>query len=286
MAIKKKALVIGTGVSKSLSPIIFNYWFKKHNIVGEYGYKEIKEESFDTEIRLLLSEEELCGINITIPFKEKIISYLTKIDKHAAKIKAVNCITKTKKTTYGTNTDWVGFKESLLHFEMNLKTTKIKNNVAIVLGYGGSAKAIIYSLAMRGFETVKVFNRTYEKIINIKQETKYLMPHLNTKIYPLRLEELYKHTPTANLIINTIPKNILNNKGAKKKETIKKNTVGFDVVYQPREGTGFLNNFSSSNKIHGIKMLVYQAAPCFKDWFGVLPVADDNKLFSMLYKNL
>ena len=163
MSIKKRAVVIGTGVSKSLSPTIFNYWFKKYNIIGEYGYKEIKEENFDNEIKSLLNEEGLCGINITIPFKEKIISHVTKIDKHATKIKAVNCITKTKNIIYGTNTDWVGFKEALSQFETKSKTRKIKNNIAIVLGYGGSAKAIIYSLVMRGFETIKIFNRTYQK---------------------------------------------------------------------------------------------------------------------------
>ena len=107
-----------------------------------------------------------------------------------------------------------------------------------------------------------------------------------TKIYPLKFEELYKHTSTANLIINTIPKNILQNKDIEMNKIVKNNIVGFDVVYQPKEGTGFLNNFSSSNKIQGIEMLVYQAAPCFKTWFGVLPIDNDNNLFSILYKKI
>ena len=85
-----KVYVIGTKVRTSLSPTIFKYWFKKHNIDGYYGYKEIHENSFDKEIKPILQEEEVCGLNITMPFKEKIIPYLNLIDHHSKKIGAVN----------------------------------------------------------------------------------------------------------------------------------------------------------------------------------------------------
>ena len=68
---KKKAYVIGTNTSSSLSPAIFEYWFKKHNVNAKYNYKEIKEENFDKEIRLLRNEKDLVGFNITIPYKGK-----------------------------------------------------------------------------------------------------------------------------------------------------------------------------------------------------------------------
>ena len=68
----KKVYVIGTDVSTSLSPMIFKYWFDKYNIPGEYEYIEIKENNFHKEIKLILKEDNLCGLNITIPFKEKI----------------------------------------------------------------------------------------------------------------------------------------------------------------------------------------------------------------------
>ena len=73
---KKKAYVVGNNVRNSLSPTIFEYWFNKYNINAEYGYKEINEENFDKKIRTILKEEGLCGLNITIPFKEKIKPYL------------------------------------------------------------------------------------------------------------------------------------------------------------------------------------------------------------------
>ena len=109
----KKAYVIGKNASKSLSPTIFNYWFKKHNIEGEYGFKEIDESSFNNIIPAILKEKDLCGLNITIPFKEKIMGYLHSIDKNAKQIGAVNCISKTDEGFEGTNTDWIGFEESI-----------------------------------------------------------------------------------------------------------------------------------------------------------------------------
>ena len=105
----KKAYVIGKNASKSLSPTIFNYWFKKHKIEGEYGFKEIDENNFNYIVPNILKEKDLCGLNITIPFKEKIIDHLYSIDKNAEQIGAVNCVSKTEGGFEGTNTDWIGF---------------------------------------------------------------------------------------------------------------------------------------------------------------------------------
>ena len=124
---KKKAYIIGTEVSSSMSPAIFQYWFDKHNINhAEYVHKEIKEENFDKEIKSILKEEGLLGLNITIPYKEKIFSYID--NKHSLihptiplKNPPINCVTirKTSDPNYqgfkifGENTDTTGFREAL-----------------------------------------------------------------------------------------------------------------------------------------------------------------------------
>ena len=89
----KKAYVIGTNVNTSLSPLIFNHWFEKYNIDAKYSYKTIKEKNFNKEIKTILKQKHLCGINVTIPFKEKIIKKIDKLDKHSKSIGAVNCVT-------------------------------------------------------------------------------------------------------------------------------------------------------------------------------------------------
>ena len=262
---KRRAFVVGTNVSKSLSPTIFNYWFKKYHIDAEYEYKEIKEESFDKEIKLILKEDGLLGLNITTPFKEKIITHLDVLEKHSTQIGAVNCVSRTDKTLEGTNTDWTGFEDSLLWAQKHI-TPKIKEkNIAVVIGYGGSAKAIIYSLFFMGFKIIKVFNRSFNKIHNLQ------------KINPYKLEELEDHFREADLIINTVPKNIIENHCPNLRRQLATDAPnstghGFDAVYN--YPTFFLDYIALTKRIDGIHMLIHQAAPCFNKWFGIRPEAD------------
>ena len=153
----KKLYVVGNKVSKSLSPTIFNYWFKKYNIKATYGYLELTEKNFHKKIKEVLEKKDTLGLNVTIPFKNKIIKHLGKIDSHAKKIGAVNCVTN-KKTIKGTNTDWTGYYKTL----PNIKQTK--NKKVIILGYGGASHAIHYVLKKRGFKNILIFNRSKKKI--------------------------------------------------------------------------------------------------------------------------
>ena len=287
---KKKAYVVGNNVRTSLSPAIFQYWFNQHHIDATYGYKEIKEDSFDEEIQHILKEDGLCGLNITTPFKEKIIPHLTNLGAATKKIGSVNCVTKTNNFFKGTNTDTIGFRDAFLLNRswaalQQHKTKKLLESpsTAMVVGFGGAAKAIIYCLKQMNILNVKVFNRSFEKIKN--ESTKML----SYKFQPHKLKDLEKqiniNEPKGQklLVVNTIPLNIFNNFNNNK--NLIRGTIGFDIVYKPRGGTGFLNNFEPLNRIEGINMLVYQAAPCFKLWFGVKPKIDQH-LFSFLYKKM
>jgi len=307
----KKAYVIGTNVSTSLSPAIFNYWFKKYNINCEYDYIEIQEEKFVQKIKKKLNED-FVGLNITIPYKEKILPFLKNIDPVAKNIGAVNCITKKDNSLYGSNTDWIGFSTAMW---ANNTVSEISKNwkkphqVAVIIGYGGAAKSIIYSLKQSGFESIYVFNRSFEKIWK---------ESIDFGFYPMKLKDLQRvfncqpvdivfpsssnidlgtpikdpHLKLINpdLVINTAPTNVLKDMNIKKnRRSLFPRTadwIGYDIVYKPRRGTGFLDYFDNLKSIEGINMLVHQAAPCFKLWFGYLPELDDEELFKSLYKKL
>ena len=71
----KNFFVIGGQTSKSLSPLIFNYWFKKYNIKAKYSFLEVTKKNFDNEIVKKLSDKNTQGLNVTIPFKKDIIKY-------------------------------------------------------------------------------------------------------------------------------------------------------------------------------------------------------------------
>ena len=273
----KKAYVVGTNVSKSLSPLIFNHWFEKYNIDAKYGYKTIEEKNFNKEINSILKEKHLCGINVTMPFKEKIIKKIHKLNKHAKIIGAVNCVTIKNNRYYGTNTDWAGFAEAHLNAILEQKVPTKTGGGVILIGYGGSAKAILYSLSLMGNiykKNTLVFNRSKRKI-NI--------PLFSQKT-TLSLNKIQDYLDEAFLIINTTPRNVLTDLKIKK---IKKEIAVCDIVYKPKE-TKFLKHFTKpSAKIYGIHMLINQARPCFFEWFGIMPSEDKmltRKILKKIYK--
>ena len=263
----KKVYVVGNNTKNSLSPAIFSYWFAKYNINAKYSYLEINPHNFDKEIEKILNEAGVCGLNITIPFKERILGKLDRIDVHSKRIGAVNFITKNKLGWFGKNTDWTGFLNSIKHSKK-----KISTDSAMVLGYGGASKAIIYALEFLGFNEIYLHNRTYKKIKHLES---------NRKIRIINANEVLKKIDKTNIIINTTPVDII---GPAVKKIITNNVMAFDAVYKPKD-TGFLSHFKKNNSVYGILMLVYQAAPCFEEWFGIKP-AVDKKLLEMLDREL
>ena len=256
----KKAYVIGSNVRKSLSPLIFEYWFRQNKVSGEYASREINPDNFDEEIKRIFEETDVCGFNVTIPFKEIVIKKIDKVDEHSEKIGAVNFVSKADGGWTGKNTDWIGFSKAI-HVEQGVLNKKI----AVVIGYGGASKAVIYALQKENFGEIKVFNRTEEKIKHLKREG---------GITPINLEYLKDHLSDASIVINTTPANPLKSLLIKIKI---KNSLAFDIVYTPKE-TAFLSNFAKNKRLYGISMLAYQAAPCFEEWFGVKPSVDQELL--------
>ena len=274
---KKKIYVIGTNVDKSLSPLIFNHWFKKYKINAIYDFRTIKEKNFNKEINEILKEKNLCGLNVTIPFKEKILKKMDKLDKASKIIRAVNCVTIRNNKYYGSNTDWVGFGEALLNAMLEQQINITKNGKVILIGYGGAAKAVLYNLSLMGAvwkNNTLVFNRSKRKI-NI--------PFISQKT-TLSLSKIQNYLNDAFLIINTTPRNTLADLKIKK---INREVAVCDIVYKPKE-TKFLKHFTKpSAKIYGIHMLINQARPCFFEWFGVRPSEDEaltNKLLKEISK--
>jgi shikimate dehydrogenase len=227
--------------------------FKKYNIQARYSFLEVTKKNFDSEIVKKLNDKNTQGFNVTIPFKKDIIKYLDNKNVHAQKIGAVNCVTIGNKIK-GINTDWLGYLNSIKLEKIN------KNKNILILGFGGASQAIYYGFFLKGYKNVSVFNRS-KKAIYIGGTNKY------TKDYSLINPYLIK----SDLIINTTPTNPLN-----KKQTglINKLTIISDIVYKPKE-TPFLKKFKFNKKIYGISMLIEQALPCFKQWFGFVPTVDE-----------
>ena len=248
----KNFFVIGSKTTQSLSPLIFNYWFKLYKIEAKYFFVETKKNNFEKVLSQKIMDKATFGYNVTIPFKNDVFKHIDTMDNHAKKIGAVNCV-KIKKKSKGINTDWIGYLNSIKGYKIN------KSKKVIILGYGGASKAIVYGLYYKGFKNILVFNRS-KKLINLG----------GRKFFTKEYNVIDKFLHDASIIINTTPINPLSKKQAM---IVNKNVLVSDIVYRPKNTT-FLNNFKKNKKIYGITMLVEQAIQCFYEWFGYKPRID------------
>ena len=140
--------LIGKKLGHSFSPDYFNTKFKNEGINDAY-YKTFELSEISEFPALLRSHHDICGLNVTMPYKESLIPYLDILDSTALAVGAVNCIKFLKNGKLeGFNTDVIGFEKSLLKF------IKGRNDIkkALVLGSGGAAKAVSYVLENSGIE--------------------------------------------------------------------------------------------------------------------------------------
>jgi shikimate dehydrogenase len=159
----KKLGLIGKNISYSFSKKFFEDKFQKL-MLKDFTYT-IFDLNEINEVENLLTDQELLGFNVTIPYKEKIIDYLDGLSDEAEKIGAVNCvlIQNGKKTGY--NTDAFGFEKTfLLH-------KKMYQDKALILGNGGAAKAVKYIMDKHGIPSITVSRNSEINFNNLDSET-------------------------------------------------------------------------------------------------------------------
>lgn len=157
----KKFAIIGNPIQHSLSPIMHQWIFNTLNIKAQYIKINISESEI-SQICNNLNNGSLNGINITIPFKEKMIAYIDEVNPRAQEIGSVNCILSSNCRLIGNNTDWYGFSMILKKNNISLQNRQI-----IVLGAGGSSKAILYALKQNGAKKILLFNRSNSRFKKI-----------------------------------------------------------------------------------------------------------------------
>lgn len=169
--IKHTLAVIGKPLAQSYSKTYWNEIFKKKQM-SSFFYDAKELDSIEEFPELIASNPTLCGLNVTIPYKESVIKYLDHVDAAAAEMGAVNTIkverTGDKTILIGYNTDWCGFKNSL---EPMLKPHHKK---ALILGTGGASKAIVYALKQLGIE-YKMVSRGKEGCLSYSDLTEDVM---------------------------------------------------------------------------------------------------------------
>ena len=111
---KKKYGIIGSPIKHSLSPLLHNYWFKKYNIEANYSIIDCKENNLSLIVKKI-KDESLNGINVTLPFKQKIINYVDKAVNDAEITGSINTLfLDNKSNVIGENTDVFGLQAAYL----------------------------------------------------------------------------------------------------------------------------------------------------------------------------
>ena len=160
----KKYLVIGKPIKHSLSPEIHNFWLKKYNIRGVYEKMEIDQENL-MKLILKLKKQEIDGINITVPFKKKIIPLVDQLSSEAEITQSVNTICLKDNKIVGYNTDIDGFNLAMHDTMFDFNNKKI-----LILGAGGVVPSIIYALKRMKTSEIVVSNRTKKKAEDLTRE--------------------------------------------------------------------------------------------------------------------
>ncbi len=254
--------LIGYPVQHSLSPLMQNAAFKHLSINVEYKLFPLQEKELPAFFQDL-KKNNICGLNVTVPYKQKVQPFLGKISPEAKLIGAVNTIRCTSVGLEGFNTDGDGF---LKHLKEDLKFNPQGKTIA-VLGAGGASRAVSVSLARCGPKQIALYDIEKEKL-------QALVAHLKdnfkgTQIVPSdSIEGL--NTLEADLVVNATPL------GMKEEDPcllnanmINKKALFYDVVYNPKE-TKLLKLAREQGAVasNGIGMLLYQGVLAFEIWTG------------------
>ena len=260
---KKKYLVIGNPIEHSLSPKLHNYWLEQNNIDAVYDKKKLDEN----ELKNIISKvkgEKINGINVTVPFKKAVIPFLDELSPEAKDTQSVNTIYFQNGITIGHNTDIAGFELAIKYAKYDISNKKI-----FILGAGGVAASIIYSLKKMKASKIILSNRTKEKAENLKKLFK-----------DLEIVDWGKEIIDFDMIINATSIG-LNNEDEIKIDfsSIGPNKFFYDVIYNPKE-TIFLKKAKLfGNKTENGKMMfIYQAHQSFTLWHKKMPKIDDETI--------
>ncbi len=260
MAKTRASCLIGWPAAHSRSPLIHHYWLRQFGIDGGYSIEAIPPEGF-AEFVLHLSAHGFVGANVTIPHKERALA-LTTPDKRARAVGAANTLWYDGELLRSTNTDIEGFINNLDACAPGWDDIED----ALVLGAGGSSRAVVFGLLERGVKRVHLANRTIGR-------AQALADQFGVKVLPLPWDQIAAVLPRAALLVNTTS---LGMKGqpplAIDLGRLPPQATVADLVYVPLQ-TDLLRAARSRGlrTADGLGMLLHQAVRGFELWFGRRP---------------
>lgn len=273
--------VIGNPISHSLSPLIHNHWFRKYRVDSNYEKRKLDEDDLKGFIEEVRRAPQINGANVTVPFKKKIIPFLDELTEISQRTLSVNTIYKEKGKLIGHNTDAMAFGQTLV----DLKFLRDEKDIAItdqplrslIIGAGGVTSSVIWAMG---------------NLNSNKESTSYIMNRTKKNAENLIYNGMTENYSKSKVLDwGDIPKNldiIINTTsiGLTKDEKLKldfssynglKNTLFYDLIYNPKETNFLADAKKRGNKVmNGKMMFILQAKLAFYYWTKIDAEIDDE----------
>lgn len=249
--------LFGYPVEHTLSPAMHNAAFKSLGLDYCYVPFSVHPDYLEDAVKAIRALN-LCGVNVTVPHKEKVIPLLDEINEEASFIGAVNTIVNLYGRLIGYNTDGRGFIQSLLERGISFESKNV-----LIVGAGGASRAISYYLSQKS-KTLYLYDIDKEKLEKLVNDLKNIRNNISSVEDIVRLERFH-------IIINATPL------GWKKEDLLPfdisrlmPNQIICDLIYRK---TQLLKNASKKGcvTLNGLGMLLWQGAFAFELWTGKKP---------------
>jgi shikimate dehydrogenase len=260
----RAACLIGWPAAHSRSPLIHHYWLRTLGIEGGYVIEAVPPDDL-RDFVLRLSLRGFAGANVTIPHKENVLELSTP-DARARAVGAANTLWFADGELRSTNTDVEGFINNLDACAPGWDKAQEFHGEALVLGAGGSSRAVVFGLIERGIKRVHLVNRTLSR-------AQALAEKFGDAVQPAKWEQIGELLPRARLLVNTTSLG-MHGQGALEVDVgrLPAEAVVADLVYVPLE-TELLKAAKARGlrTADGLGMLLHQAVRGFELWFGQRP---------------
>jgi len=267
-AVATLAGVCGWPIHHSLSPVLHNFWLKELGLSGAYVHFAVRPDDALRAFRSL-KKTSIAGVNVTLPLKSLAFEAADEQTPDAMKLGVSNCLYKRKGKLIAHNTDLEGFAAPLL---LALNARQLSETPTVIIGTGGAAKAVIGALLSLNVPEIRILGRTDSKAEDIAKAVN--LP----SIYNLPWESRHKSVHNAGLIINASAG------GMRGKPALdfdishaSPGALVYDLIYTPQR-TKLLKDAKKAGcrTLGGLDMLIGQARPSFKLFYGVAPPAEPN----------